>query len=365
MSFLGKAAIPLALLTICLCASEHSAQKFKQFPGTHKKGLESINLCLGNDIRPDILNPKCYGWPPTSLEAGDLEWYGSTYPSVCFENGDGGLKCYFRTAFQYCNAFALNQQTLHPANNTSNYIGAEVKLSVTKYACTYCYSYTRANGNPVTEEPNRKGYCPNGLHEVDRADIPTSDYSPHCTLEVNGPYSNIPDSFNPCGTPHTEPVRGMIFTKEQRDRIKYEINEPANGFLKSDLAGFCYPKPKTVDCIEPHPTKTGFCVEPSRLNESPGQKDSAEVHHVIPKKDSRSCPCGANANRNAAVISKQLNLVFLNRDRTSFVDCNTGKNELETVNALPKYEALPAAPSPRPPSNAPRKQAQPLKKRPG
>ncbi|MDI1477895.1 hypothetical protein QHF84_14835 [Polyangium sp. y55x31] len=41
--------------------------------------------------------------------------------------------------------------------------------------------------------------------------------------------------------------------------------------------------------------------------------DRAQVHHVVPKKDLRSCPWGTNAYKNAAVISTRLNQHLKNK----------------------------------------------------
>ena len=35
---------------------------------------------------------------------------------------------------------------------------------------------------------------------------------------------------------------------------------------------------------------------------------SPQVHHIVPTKDKRGCPWGTNSNKNAAVISRKLNL---------------------------------------------------------
>jgi hypothetical protein len=130
----------------------------------------------------------------------------------------------------------------------------------------------------------------------------------------------------------------MIYTTNQKDQIK-NINsaKPAHGGkVKSDFAGFCYPKGSwKCNLVAP-----GICKEPFDLAEDSGKWNSPEVHHIVPKKDSRSCPCGKNAMSNAAVISKSLNSFFLNYDRNQKVSICPGEpqvTEVQFANTRPKY----------------------------
>jgi hypothetical protein len=92
-----------------------------------------------------------------------------------------------------------------------------------------------------------------------------------------------------------------------RDNSKDEDGGP-DGPIRSDLAGFTYPC-KDKEC------KPTTCVEPAFLQtESKNDPDAAQVHHVVPRKDKRLCPWGTNSNKNAAVISRKLNIYFTNND---------------------------------------------------
>ena len=86
------------------------------------------------------------------------------------------------------------------------------------------------------------------------------------------------------------------------------------GEIHSDLAGFKWPCGVDKDC------KPIICEEPLVL-EDPDSEDPpfhpdsvAEVHHVVPMNDKRSCSWGTNSNKNAAVISRGLNRYFTNNN---------------------------------------------------
>ncbi len=62
-----------------------------------------------------------------------------------------------------------------------------------------------------------------------------------------------------------------------------------------------------------------ICEEPLVLGDPAEKKlkypdTKAQVHHVVPRKDQRRCAWGTNSNKNAAVISRALNLFFSNND---------------------------------------------------
>jgi hypothetical protein len=116
--------------------------------------------------------------------------------------------------------------------------------------------------------------------------------------EVSGPYRNLPEPqlVGP----------GQLFSEKQRELIIQANRKKHGGKIHSDLAGFMFPCEKG---------KPQLCPEPDVLNEPPDRRDAkAEVHHVVPKKDKRCCPWGTNSNKNAAVISRKLNVHFTNND---------------------------------------------------
>ncbi|MDI1437513.1 hypothetical protein [Polyangium sorediatum] len=114
--------------------------------------------------------------------------------------------------------------------------------------------------------------------------------------EVNGPYRNLPE-LEPFGP-------GKVFSEKQRAQILQANRNKHGGEVHSDLAGFMFPCEKG---------KPQLCPEPDVLNDPPQWLDaSAEVHHIVPKKDKRCCPWGMNSNKNAAVISHKLNDYFTN-----------------------------------------------------
>lgn len=89
------------------------------------------------------------------------------------------------------------------------------------------------------------------------------------------------------------------------------MNRTKNGGeIHSDLVGFMWP------CEDNGMPKT--CTEPLVLKDPEGKGTSqydplaAQVHHVVPMKDKRLCPWGTNSNKNAAVISRTLNIYLTN-----------------------------------------------------
>ncbi len=130
--------------------------------------------------------------------------------------------------------------------------------------------------------------------------------------EVNGPYRNLTepkklevgqDFYCPSGQ-----VDAQANPLNQHDWILLVNSKAHDGQLQSDLAGFEYP------CVDEE-CKPTICKEPLDLKTGPkGDPYAAQVHHVVPRKDQRSCPWGANSNKNAAVISRKLNRYLTNRN---------------------------------------------------
>lgn len=150
-------------------------------------------------------------------------------------------------------------------------------------------------------------------------------------VEVDGPYRNLPEppTVGP-GQPFNKCASGM-FDADGKPLLQHtyllQINRNANGGkIHSDLAGFTWPC-EDKDC------KPTTCTEPDFLDEPNPKADyldaQAQVHHVVPMTDKRSCAWGTNSNKNAAVISRALNIYFRNH--------NPPKEEVKRLNNAPAY----------------------------
>jgi hypothetical protein len=139
--------------------------------------------------------------------------------------------------------------------------------------------------------------------------------------EVSGPYRNLPELKDLwpgndfyCNSGVADADGGFL---TQRKWI-LQVNRNAHkGEIRSDLAGFKWPcKRQNEHCEE----VVEECEEPDVL-EDPDSEDPpfhpgsvAQVHHVVPRKDQRSCWWGTNSNKNAAVISAKLNQFLTNNN---------------------------------------------------
>ncbi|MBK9260413.1 MAG: hypothetical protein IPM54_11325 [Polyangiaceae bacterium] len=149
--------------------------------------------------------------------------------------------------------------------------------------------------------------------------------------EINGPYRNLPQltTIKPgedfyCSTGLPGPDGGTL---NQREWI-LQVNRAANdGGIRSDLAGFMYP-------CEDKCGKPMICTEPEFLKAGPANDpEAAQVHHVQRRKDLRRCEWGTNANSNAVVISRKLNIKLRNYYPSA--------NEVNWVNKVPPYTYTP------------------------
>jgi len=143
------------------------------------------------------------------------------------------------------------------------------------------------------------------------------------TLEVNGPYRNLPE-------PSTVKVGGRfdcysIDGLKQNKRILQMNRKKNGGVIRSDLPGYVHPCTRGSSMM---------CTEKTELKDpettpNVADEDRAEVDHVASKRDPRGCEWGTNSNKNAAVISAKLNIYFSNKDRP--------KEVVDTINAIPTY----------------------------
>lgn len=127
--------------------------------------------------------------------------------------------------------------------------------------------------------------------------------------EVNGPYRDLPapDKLGVGRDFHCADVVNKGTQMDQWNWILQLNRTKHNGQIHSDLADFEYP------CEDNGP----MCIEKLVLkdpkNTSQYDPDVAQVHHVVPRKDQRSCWWGTNSNKNAAVISRRLNAYLKNK----------------------------------------------------
>jgi hypothetical protein len=117
------------------------------------------------------------------------------------------------------------------------------------------------------------------------------------TLQVNGPYRNLPEPSKVL--PGRDFRCSRIDGVKQKDRI-LEMNRKRHGQLRSDLAGYMWP------CVEDDKPTT--CTEREFLNEPPKPPmvdlDSAQVDHVASMKDPRRCDWGTNSNNSHAAFAR-------------------------------------------------------------
>ncbi len=145
--------------------------------------------------------------------------------------------------------------------------------------------------------------------------------------EVNGPYRNLvePQKLAPgegfyCPSGQVDDKGESI---KQRDWI-LQVNSKKDGKIHSDLAGFEYPCGVDENCEQK------ICTEPDVLKAGPqNDPDAAQVHHVVRRKDKRSCSWGTNSNKNAAVVSRKLNRYLTNN--------YPSEDEVKRINQVPPY----------------------------
>jgi len=158
-------------------------------------------------------------------------------------------------------------------------------------------------------------------------------------MEVSGPYRNLPELKDLWPGNDFYCYGGMVdgTPLRQRDWI-LQVNRNAHkgdagvGEIHSDLAGFKWPCTVMNENCEEVATE---CEEPLVLHDPDNEKAPfhpdlvAQVHHVVPMKDKRSCSWGTNSNKNAAVISRGLNRHFTNDDPP--------EEEVKRLNNAPAY----------------------------
>ena len=134
--------------------------------------------------------------------------------------------------------------------------------------------------------------------------------------EVNGPYRNLvevtpikPDKGFYCSSGQ---VGADGKTLDQRGWVLQVNRKKYKGEIHSDLAGFTWPC-EDENCKPTTCTEKLVLLDPDAQDTPDYDPDRAEVHHVVPKKDLRGCRWGTNAYKNAAVISRGLNIYLKNK----------------------------------------------------
>lgn len=343
----------------------------KQVPASKKNTpftavqAERKELCkdglAGGGLKPEYTNPSCMRWhvPDAGTQAAEEHIYAQNYPNACFTGNDGAFRCYFKgEGKDACRAMAhVRTLYLNPTKYDENWnmvpdyfcgTGAtppQQQGVPPMFRCAFCRSGEPSNMSQKCKKQSGKPIylpgevCGEGTTLMEKVEIVDAGVS-YCDMPVSGPYSHFEEghSYKVCGTTENQPYKGMIFTINQKKLI-IDINQAKPGHggkIKSDFAGFCYPQGSwRCDQVAP-----GICKEPFNLAGEPGKWNSPEVHHIVPKKDTRSCPCGKNSMANAAVISKSLNAYFTNSNRAQIKSICPGEaqvTEVEFANTRPKY----------------------------
>jgi hypothetical protein len=312
---------------------------------------ELLNLCSGGELKASVKNPVCKRWKidnagssGTGNPGVEETHYTSNYKTSCYRGGPNKpFFCFFRQPEAACRAYGKVQglmvgQTLCPTGNMAI-------NSTEMFRCSFCsvnqVPACTSSGKYIPGE-----VCGGGTTVFGYLDIVNDISVSFCDTVISGPYSNYDatHAYQVCGTTQTQTYRGMVFTLDQKAQIR-AINRAKNGLpsnsqlLKSDMAGYCYPKTGKQPCNETS-RGSGICREPEFVKAASGSWDSNQIHHVLPRNDRRGCACGTNSMSNAVVISRSLNRHLSNADRKSLTTMCPGMstaNEVEFVNALPKY----------------------------
>jgi hypothetical protein len=157
------------------------------------------------------------------------------------------------------------------------------------------YGHTNSQAQMVPNDPYQY-YC----HEVTQDGslnyftlIQTSRQpQAYCSTPVCGPYGDIPDGPN-------QGFAGQPFTNQAQIRAE-NIARWDQGRMISDVS-----TPRLQDVLYGWLGIYEECTQLFNMVIKTGC--SAEVHHIIPVKDTNGCPCGSNSNKNALLISRRVN----------------------------------------------------------
>ena len=300
----GSGAVTVGFLGVCVAAcsplesSPEVVEAREAMQGPNKPGPIDPRVqpppvpgeCMGSPDKPCMryLLP-LLGNPSENVDLQNK--YIAAFGSACYMSEAGAFNCFYRTGLEACKNAVNISEVFGGVPSDKGYpclpVGnGDYTVQVGADAAVKLYiSYINA--------PRETPLIPvNGT--------PT---------EVNGPYRNLPEPqkvspghrFN-CRNTDAD---GKVIN--QKDLI-IQMNRAAHsGEIHSDLAGFKWP------CDD----NGTICEEPTVLAD-PKKKPILfpgalpEVHHVVPARDLRGCRWGTNSNKNAAVISHDLNRFLTN-----------------------------------------------------
>lgn len=160
-----------------------------------------------------------------------------------------------------------------------------------------------------------------GGTNVNKAEPTRGDRDPCCYYQVSGPYSRIrppvDDPDKPNKFEHFLAGIGKFafndFLATQKMRIRFRNR----GEAIPDPLPVVLPPSANPPKSDAHEI-AGVEDYENLTDKLPGQNrpTDAEIHHIIPRRDSIGCLCGTNEYSNALVISRQLNGEISN-DRTN------------------------------------------------
>jgi hypothetical protein len=369
--------------------------------------------CVGNNswfsggLKPEFLNPAPQRWEVNDFS--DLDELGNNGKldgiDECGKASNGKWYCFFNNLARpnsgklACVARAKIQERedeykhmMDPANFPTYptpycAAGKEVMGNSKLFSC-YVYHFDESyDPNDLSKKCDGK-YIKNlpdtgaTYTNIPRQSCTADQSLAYCDSDsdlVEGPYRNIPDVYTACGTVYDDTNginKGMQYQSGQKELIR-SVNQaqPAHSNkLVSDLAGFCYLKPPNSECLKKHNGNRQICEEPglgdpldpkeTLVYQPPyNQPNAAQIHHVLPRTDTRGCPCGKNSNRNAALISKQLNGIFSNMKRTDIKDLCSMKSELDFIKDKFMTPYVPSSLQPLPPDTATKKKTKNIPRR--
>jgi hypothetical protein len=272
------------------------------------------------------------GWPELT-PPNQKSAYISQYPKDCYMGANGFLQCFFVSQLAICDALVVMNDQIEQNGTLFGAVDHVENVSSTTARCWFTKT-----GVPIQVDFTNRAARADDPPDVSSATVKTAP--------VSGPYSEqVVSMYTYNNTVMNAPFSGASFnctwfTNEQmnqenlRDLI-VRLNKMKNGTVKSDLAGYVYPKPASAQkCADG--TMGAMCTEPTDLTETPYLLNSAQVHHIVPRTarntSPASCPWGKNETKNAAVISAQLNAVLSN--------ANPPLAEINMINSRPKYPTV-------------------------
>jgi len=199
--------------------------------------------------------------------------------------------CRWPDANSACAAYTLENQKADKLNGVRGAGGTYKNIYLGAYPANQVHPTSRACRFRV------KGVLDSRQTDVSEEGHAMETY---CNTSVLGPYSNCSDAYRGKNSQiYYYGERGAKFSDAQKELIlQLNRTKPGHGnMLQSDIlatsvAGFT-------------PTCSGPLHDPDTA--AANDKCRAEVHHLVPIRDTQGCDCGRNSFKNAIVISNELN----------------------------------------------------------